>query len=88
MRPSSTLTPRDNLVLRDRLELPPPDYKTGILPHEITEQNTLVQPARIELASEALQAPAMTTSAKVALVPCRGNDPRSLDYQSSALPLS
>lgn len=27
-----------NLVLRDRLELPPPDYKTGILPHEITEQ--------------------------------------------------
>ena len=25
------------MVLRDRLELPPPDYKTGILPHEITE---------------------------------------------------
>lgn len=24
-------------MLRDRLELPPPDYKTGILPHEITE---------------------------------------------------
>jgi hypothetical protein len=24
-------------VLHDRLELPSPDYKTGILPHEITE---------------------------------------------------
>ena len=33
------ISPFKKLVLRDRLELPPPDYKTGILPHEITEHN-------------------------------------------------
>lgn len=39
MRPSSTLTLRDCLlVLRARFELTSPDYKTGILPIEITEQ--------------------------------------------------
>jgi hypothetical protein len=31
-----------NLVLHDRLELPSPDYKTGVLPRELIEHNLAI----------------------------------------------
>ena len=52
----------------------------------------LVLPRGIEPRSKVLQTSAMTTSAKAAgiyaMVPSKGNDPLSNDYQSFALPLS
>jgi hypothetical protein len=47
----------------------------------------LVRPRRIERLSEALQTPAMTTSAKVALVRREGIEPPSRLCKSRALPL-
>jgi hypothetical protein len=47
----------------------------------------LVRPRRIERLSEALQTPAMTTSAKVALVRREGIEPPSDPCKGPALPL-
>ncbi len=49
----------------------------------------MVPPPGIEPGSDALQAPAMTTSAKAAkkMVLLTGNDPVSQPYQGSVIPL-
>ena len=75
------------MVLRTRIELVMDAYQASVIPFNYP-RNILVLPSRIELLSEVLQTPAMTTSAKAALG-CRMRiELMMTESQSVVLPLN
>ncbi len=63
-------------MLHDRLELPSPDYKTGILPHEITEHKITGSTFKFEYESNFWKFAELILK----LVSQRGFEPRFLPW--------
>ena len=73
------------LVVPTRIELVMVDYQSTVIPFNY---RTMVVPVGIEPTSTALQTAAMTTSAKVALVPRDGVEPPIPTCKEGSIPFT